>query len=399
MPRLINRLNPLHIRNLPPGSHPDGAGLILRVRNATSRSWIFRYSKDGKPAEIGLGSAREVALSTARQLASEARAAVKKGEAPKKVVEVIHPEVTEEPEEPEASTEKTFAQYAVEFIDLKKSGWRNVKHAAQWTSTLDAYAIPFIGSRSVDSIKVEDIKAILTPIWESKTETATRVRQRIEAVIDYAYLHECIDKRNPARWKGCLELIFPEPKKVTPVTHFYALPYTELPKIMQALRAKDSFSSYCLRWIILTGCRSSEARGMVWNEIDIDNKLWTIPRDRMKAHREHRVPLNNECMEILECLKEFKSYDTDKVFYLKLCDVSVSKAIKSVSKPEATIHGLRSSFRDWCGDTTDFPREVCEAALAHTVGNQTEAAYRRSDLLDKRRSLMNQWGEYLLKHN
>lgn len=391
MTKPIHRLHPLKIKNLSPGSHPDGGGLILRVRNENSRSWIFRYSKNGKPAEIGLGPARDVSLGVARQLATEMRLTIINGGSPKQVIELKCTQATSEPE----TDEKTFEQYAVEYINHKKSGWRNNKHAAQWTSTLNNYAIPFIGKKAISRITVDSIKQILAPIWKSKTETASRVRQRVEAVLDYAYLHEKIEKSNPARWKGCLELIFPAPKKVTPVTHFHALAYTDLPNIMQTLRDKDAFSAYCLRWIALTACRSSEARGMTWQEIDMINRVWVIPRDRMKAHREHRVPLNDECMEILERLLEYKSYDTDRVFYLKLSDVSVSKMLKSVSKPEATVHGLRSSFRDWCGDTTDFPREVCEAALAHIVANQTEAAYRRSDLLEKRRSLMNQWGDYL----
>lgn len=213
--------------------------------------------------------------------------------------------------------------------------------------------------------------------------------------MDYAFLHEGIDKSNPARWKGCMDHVFAAPKKVTPVVHFNAIPYIQLPEVMQALRAKTSMSAYCVRWLALTACRSSEARRMSWVEINMTSKTWIIPSARMKSGREHRVPLNEECIEILTKLDQFKSENDVMVFVNKLSDVAASKALKIVSYSEATVHGLRSSFRDWCGDNTNFSREVCEAVLAHAAQNQTEAAYRRSDLFEKRRDLMMRWGEYL----
>lgn len=257
------------------------------------------------------------------------------------------------------------------------------------------YAFPFIGDKSITDIGVDDVKAVLNPIWKDKTETASRVRQRIEVVLDYAFLHENIDKSNPARWKGCLDHVFAAPKKVSPVVHFNAIPYADLFKVMELLRNKNSMSAYCVRWIVLTACRSSEARGMTWDEIDMAAKTWTIPSKRMKSGREHRVPLIRESLEILTLLEKLKSENDNLVFGRRLSDVAVSKMLKSVSYPEATVHGLRSSFRDWCGDNTNFSREVCEAALAHAVQNQTEAAYRRSDLFEKRRDLMIKWEDYL----
>lgn len=200
------------------------------------------------------------------------------------------------------------------------------------------YAFPFIGDKSITDIGVDDVKAVLNPIWKDKTETASRIRQRIEVVLDYAFLHENIDKSNPARWKGCLDHVFPAPKKVTPVVHFNAIPYDKLIEVMKALRAKDkiSMSAYCVRWIALTACRSSEARGMTWNEIDITAKTWTIPSNRMKSGRVHRVPLNHECLEILTKLDKYKSANDDLVFGRKLSDVAVSKMLKSASYPVDT---------------------------------------------------------------
>jgi integrase len=382
MAKEVKKLKAVQINSLPPGSHSDGDNLLLRVRDSGSRSWVFRYKQNGRAIELGLGSTTDRTLAEAREIAGNMRRAIARGQSPKEVLRIEKPS-------------KTFVDYALECIEQKKAGWRNKKHASQWISTLKQYAFPFIGDKSIVDIGVDDVKAVLNPIWKGKTETASRVRQRIEVVLNYAFLHENIDKSNPARWKGCLDHIFAAPKKVSPVVHFNAIPYTQLPKVMHALRVKTSMSAYCVRWIALTACRSSEARGMTWKEIDIVSKTWTVPPSRMKSGREHRVPLNDECLEILTILDQFKSASDGTVFVQKLSDVAASKALKIISYPEATIHGLRSSFRDWCGDHTNFPREVCEAALAHAVQNQTEAAYRRSDLFEKRRDLMAQWGKYL----
>ena len=382
MAREVRKLKALQINSLPTGSHSDGGNLLLRVRESGSRSWIFRYKQNGRAIELGLGPTNERTLAEARDTVNDMRRAIARGQSPKEVLRIEKPT-------------KTFAEYSRECIEQKKAGWRNIKHANQWINTLEQYAFPFIGEKSIVEIGVNDIKAVLNPIWKGKTETASRVRQRIEVVLDYAFLHEGIDKSNPARWKGCLDHVFAAPKKVSPVKHFNAIPYTQLHEVMQKLRSKSSMSAYCVRWVALTACRSSEARGMRWKEIDPVTMTWTIPPNRMKSGREHRVPLNDECIKILATLDQFKSSSNNMVFVNSLSDVAASKALKIVSYPEATVHGLRSSFRDWCGDNTNFPREVCEAALAHAVQNQTEAAYRRSDLFEKRRDLMAQWGEYL----
>ncbi|PSJ18142.1 tyrosine-type recombinase/integrase [Nitrosomonas supralitoralis] len=382
MAKEVKKLKAVQINSLSPGTHSDGDNLLLRVRESGSRSWVFRYKQNGRAIELGLGSINDRTLAEAREIANNMRRAIARGQSPNEVLRIEKPG-------------KKFAEYALDCIEHKKAGWRNSKHASQWINTLQQYVFPTLGEKSISNIGVDDIKSVLTPIWKGKTETASRVRQRIEVVLDYAFLHEGIDKSNPARWKGCLDHVFAAPKKVTPVVHFNAIPYIQLPEVMQALRAKTSMSAYCVRWIALTACRSSEARGMSWAEINLASKTWTIPFSRMKSGREHRVPLNDECLEILAFLDQYKSISKDMVFINKLSDVAASKSLKMVSYSEATVHGLRSSFRDWCGDNTSFSREVCEAALAHAVQNQTEAAYRRSDLFEKRRDLMMQWGEYL----
>lgn len=345
MTREVRKLKAIQINSLPPGTHSDGGNLLLRVRKSGSRSWVFRYKQNGRPIEVGLGSTNDRTLAEAREMASDMRRSIARGQSPKEVLQIEKPS-------------KTFAVYARECIEHKKAGWRNSKHASQWTNTLVQYAFPFIGDKSITDIGVDDVKSVLNPIWKGKTETASRVRQRIEVVLNYAFLHENIDKSNPARWKGCLDNIFSAPKKVTPVVHFNAISYKKLPEVMQALRIKTSMSAYCVRWIALTVCRSSEARGMTWEEIDLTSKTWTIPSTRMKSGREHRVPLNDECIEILTALYQFKSANDGMVFTQKLSDVAVSKALKIISYPEATIHGLRSSFRDWCGDNTNLSRSL-----------------------------------------
>ncbi|SFN03254.1 tyrosine-type recombinase/integrase [Nitrosomonas communis] len=384
----MGKLQAVKIKTLPPGSHSDGNCLYLRVKDSGARSWVFRYKVNGKPVELGMGSVSVRTLSEARDLAVDMKRAIASGSNPKNLLA------------PKQQT-KTFADYALELIESKRAGWRNTKHAQQWVNTLQEYVFPFIGKKPVQEIYLEDIKRILKPIWYDKTETASRVRMRVEAVLDFGYLHESIDKANPARWRGCLDHVYPSPKKTQPVEHFEAISYNRLPEIMAILRAKTSMSAYCVRWIALTACRSNEAREMVWDEIDINNAIWTIPANRIKAGREHRVPLSQECIEILEKVKTFKLLSKNGLVFFNqygdaLSDVAISKALKSISYKEATIHGLRSSFRDWAAEKTQYPSEVCEQALAHAIG-AVEGAYRRSDLFNKRQKLMNDWSDYLNK--
>ena len=288
MARKLNRLTAQQVDTLKVGNHPDGGNLYLRVKDTGARSWVFRYKLSGKVTELGIGSRNERTLAQARDLASKMRAALANGKNPAALVRVKHD-----------STAKTFQECALELINLKRIGWRNAKHVQQWENTLKQYAYPSIGNKLPADISLADVKAILLPIWPIKTETATRLRQRIEAVLDYAAVNDDEQNRsNPARWKGVLDKVLPAARKVTKRIHYAAAPYTDVPKIMSALHDKDSLSAYCLRFTILTAARSGEARGALWNEIDMNEKVWIIPDHRMKAEREHRVPLCNEAMKI-----------------------------------------------------------------------------------------------------
>ena len=402
----INRLTALQVKNLGEGSHSDGGNLYLRVRG-NGRRWVFRYKvpkgwpDEGKPVEIGLGSVNSRTLADARKLAARMRAEIEDNRDPALLLKPVA--------EPEA---KTFSDYAAELIESKKSGWRNGKHLAQWPSTLAAYAYPFIGKKRPGAITFSDVQAILTPLWATKTETATRVRQRVEAVIDYAFVVEGIDRRNPARWKGNLDKIFPAPRKVAgKVKHHAAPPWAEVPGIMAKLREKDSTSAAVLRFSILTAARSMEVRAAEWSEIDRDKALWNVPEGRMKGGEAHTVPLSAEALEILDTaaerqrakLREAGSEDdaplTGRVFPGAtgglLSDVAINKTLHAIM-PDITAHGLaRSCFRDWGAEATSFPSAVLEAALAHKNADRVEAAYLRTKFLEKRVELMATWANFL----
>lgn len=371
----------------PEGFHADGGNLFLRVRG-DSRVWIFRYKTAGKQKSIGLGATHSRPLAEARDLATQLRNAILNGKNPssefKKIIK------------PTPAT-MTFKEYALALIASKQPLWRNKKHAQQWLNTLTQYAFPSIEHKSPIDITLEDIKAILVPIWQTKTETASRLRMRIEAVLDYAIVHEQSDRRNPARWKNNLSVILPSPLKIKKAVHLPAAAYQDVPRIMAALREQDSLSAYCLRFLILTAARSGEARGALWNEIDVDQKIWRISADRMKAKREHVVPLCDEAITIIQKMSEWRMQQAERVFQGPrgglLSDVAINKSLHSVA-PTVTVHGFRSSFRIWGAETTSTPSAVLELALAHVNQNKVEAAYQRSDLFERRRELMHLWGNY-----
>ncbi len=368
------------------GFHSDGGNLYLRVKDTGARSWVFRYKLAGKVTELGIGSKNAVSLARARELAGKMRTALADGKNPSDVLNRRD------------TTAMTFADCATELIETKRSGWRNAKHAAQWTATLEQYAYPTIGSKLPADISLADVKAILLPMWAIKTETATRLRQRIEAVLDYATVHEGAHGRyNPARWKGNLDQVLPAASKVTKRVHHAAADYADVPGILSALRDKDFVSAYCLRFTILTAARSGEARGALWNEIDFTAKTWTIPAHRMKAAVLQRVPLCDEAMQVLTKMLEWRMGDSERVFSGErgglLSDVAINKTLHSIA-PDVTVHGFRSSFRMWGAETTAYPSAVLEAALAHVNPNEVEASYQRSDLFDRRRELMQAWGSY-----
>lgn len=384
----IKKLTTRGVDTLPAGFHSDGGNLFLRVRDTGARSWVFRYVANYNTFELGLGPVAGRSLAQARELAAKMRTAIAEGKNPALLVRVKRD-----------TDALTFEDYALALIESKKSGWRNAKHIQQWGNTLRDYAYPSIGKKLPVDINLADVKAILQPIWATKTETATRLRQRIEAVLDYAAVHENDqERRNPARWKGVLDKVLAKPSKVTRTVNFAAAPYADVPSIMSALRSKDCLSAYCLRFSILTAARSGEARGALWSEIDLPTKIWLIPAARMKADRPHKVPLCDEAMAILTEMQRWRQEDNDRVFPGAqgglLSDVAVNKTLHTLA-PEATVHGFRSSFRQWGAETTAFPGAVLEAALAHVNPNQVEAAYQRSDLFKRRVELMSTWGDYV----
>nr|WP_281722645.1 integrase arm-type DNA-binding domain-containing protein [Nitrosomonas nitrosa] len=382
----MGKLQAIKLNSYPAGNHSDGNNLFLRVKPTGARSWVFRYKLAGKAIELGMGSLTIRSLAEARHLAIDMKRAVAAGKNPKNLLA------------PKRET-KTFADYAVELIESKRPGWRNAKHAQQWINTLEQYAYPILGSKPIESITLDDIVAVLRPIWTEKPETASRLRSRVEAVLDFGYLHEGIDKSNPAGWRGRMDKIFAKPGKIKEPQHFHAIPYRDLPSIMAKLREQTSVGALVVRWIVLTASRSGEARLMTWGELDIEKRVWTVPGNRMKAGKAHRIPLSSECLEILRIAETFKFLTKDGLVFPNtkgkpLSDVVVSQQLKSASYQEATVHGTRSSFRDWSANETHYPREVCEAALAHSIGS-VERAYRRSDLFEKRRELMEEWAGFL----
>ena len=386
MSKTLEIIAPISVKSLPTGFHADGGNLYLRVKDTGARSWVFRYKQAGKVTELGLGATSSRSLKQARELASKMRTAVKEGKNPAPLVKTK--------QELEA---KTFQDYALELIDTKRSGWRNAKHAQQWVNTLEQFAYPKIGNKLPANISLADVKSILLDMWATKTETAVRLRGRIEAVLDYAIVHEDADRRNPARWKGNLDKVLPPPRKVTKVIHHPSANYIDVPNIMSRLREKDTTSAYNLRFTILTAARSGESRGALWSEIDLNKKVWTIPAERMKAGREHKVPLCDEAIEILETMKKWNIKNSNIIFMggreTYITDVAINKTLKAIN-PDVTVHGFRSSFRVWGAETTSTPSAVLELALAHVNQNEVEAAYQRSDLFERRRELMTVWGNY-----
>jgi len=370
------------------GFHSDGGNLYLRVRDTNSRAWVFRYKTAGKVREIGLGATHTRSLAEAREVAEAMRKAVAAGADPALVIRKDDPQ----------APGKTFEQCAQEMIETKRAGWKNAKHAQQWANTLRDYAFPSIGNKLPADVTLPDVKAILLPIWSDKTETAQRLRGRIEAVLDYAAVHDlCDGTRNPARWKGTLDKVLPSPRKVTAREHHAAADYADVPRIMADLSGKSHVSALCLRFTILTAARSSEARGARWGEVDLDAATWMIPASRMKAKRPHRVPLSAPAVAILKAMQPLRRPGVDLVFPGArdglLSDVAVNKTLHGTA-PDVTVHGFRSSFRTWCEEQTSYPRSVTEAALAHVNADKVEAAYQRSDLFDRRQHLMRTWADF-----
>jgi len=392
MAKSIEKLSSVLVARIKaPGWYADGAGLYLQVSKSGSKSWVYRYKTAGKERRHGLGGySSDNSLKDARISAGECRKLRRQGIDP---ISYKHQKmVAKRLNDAKAIT---FKECALSYIASHKSGWRNAKHVAQWTNTLETYAYPIIGELSIQDIDTGLVLAVIEPIWHTKTETASRIRQRIEKILDWAKVRGYRDGENPARWRGHLSVSLPKPAKVSKVKHFKALPYKELPAYFQQLRQINTIAAKALAFTILTATRATEARECRWCEIDTSNKVWIIPAHRMKADNEHRVPLSDEALKIIN---EVQGYNTDLLFTGIKRGQAISEATirKLLKKTHATIttHGFRSTFRDWCAEMTAYPRELAEKALAHSVGNATEAAYQRGDMLAKRQRLMTAWGDY-----
>jgi integrase len=364
--------------------HSDGHRLYLLVKADGRKSWIFRYCLAGKQHDIGFGSALDVSLAEARVKATDANQLLLQGIDPlvHKKAAAVRVDVP------------TFGAVATDFIAMKTAESRNAKHAAQIRMTLEQYAKP-LWDLPVNAIGIDDVLRVLQPHWTERPETASRLRGRIESVLDTARAKGLRDGENPARWKGHLDKLLPRAAKLSR-GHHAALPYADMPAFMLRLREQEGVGAKALEFTILTAARSGEVRGMEWREVDLDSKVWAVPASRMKAGREHRVPLTERAVAVLRAMAEANRGDL--VFPgaggKALSDMTLAAVLKRMSV-DVTVHGFRSSFRDWAGDETHFAREIAEACLAHSVGDQVEAAYRRSDALERRRELLSAWGRYL----
>jgi integrase len=382
-------------RAIKPGYYGDGAGLYLQVSSTGTKSWIFRFSRAGKERHMGLGPLHTISLAGAREKAKECRAALLQGVDPLDVKNAVKLEA-----KLDRAKTVTFDYCAEEYIAAHRGSWKNAKHAAQWTSTIATYASPVIGALPVAAIDTALVVKVLQPIWQEKTETATRLRSRIENILDWATVSKFRAGENPARWRGHLDNLLADPNKVARVAHHAALPWQEIGEFMAELRRREGIAARAVEFGILTAARSGEIRGALWSEIDQDAAVWTVPAERMKAGREHRVPLSTEALALLKSMPRIGEYifPGQRGDYA-LSDMSLTAVLRRMDRKDITVHGFRSTFRDWCAESVgnSFPREVCEHALAHSLPDKVEAAYRRGDLIEKRKVLMQVWADYCAK--
>jgi integrase len=396
MPRkLSNALTPWAVKNAKAGRHADGGGLHLLVKDSGARSWVYRFMLKGKSRDIGLGAAAgpdAISLSAARDAAMALRLKVKAG---------IDPLAERQREAVEALAAAqaaqiagiTFKAVAEAYIAANEGSWRNDKHRQQWRNTLASYVYPVMGTLPVADIGTAHVLKVLEPIWQDKPETASRIRGRIETVLDAAKARGYREGENPARWRGHIAQILPTRSRLTR-GHHKAMPYDAIPAFMAQLREREAMAALALEFVVLTATRTSEVLGATWAEVDLDKAIWTIPAARMKAGKEHRVPLSPRAVEILEAVKPLEKaslFPADKGG--KLSTMAMPMLLRRM-KLDCTVHGFRSGFRDWAAECTGYAHEVCEMALAHVIGNKAEAAYRRGDLFEKRRRLIVDWATY-----
>ncbi|MDE2165519.1 MAG: integrase arm-type DNA-binding domain-containing protein [Alphaproteobacteria bacterium] len=393
MGQVIAKLSALQVARLKePGMYADGAGLYLQVtgdgRDRVTKSWIYRYGVNGRTRDMGLGSVLVIGLAAAREKAAECRRIRDAGKDPIDVRKADRAAAALA-----AASAMTFKQVREKFIAANRADWRNPKHAAQWETTLERYAEPEIGAVSIQAIDAGLVLKVIEPIWRQIPETASRLRGRIEAIIDFATVHGWRTGENPARWRGHLDKILPAPTKVRAVKHHAALPFDELPAFLADLRNQGGAAARALEFTILTVARTKQTIGAQPSEVSAASKIWTVPGERMKAGKEHRVPLAPRALELAGEAAAgylFPGPGRDQ----PLSNMAMTMVLRRMGRDDITVHGFRSTFRDWAAERTNFPSEVVEMALAHAIDDKVEAAYRRGDLLEKRTRLMNAWANF-----
>ena len=386
------KLSALKVKGLTaPGRYGDGGGLWLQVRDADRRSWLFRYARGGKARQMGLGPAADVTLADARLAAAECRKHLLAGHDP-----IDRRSATRTP--PKTITFRAVAEM---YVAAHETSWRSPQHRWQWSQTLEKHVYPSIGDRPVEAIATGDVMSILEPIWQAIPETASRIRGRIEVVLDYAKARDWRSGENPARWRGHVANMLPKRNKARTVQHHAALPWAQVGVFWAKLAKETGAAALALRFTILTAARTGETIGARWSEIDLAAGVWTVPADRMKAGKEHRVPLSTAAVAVLQPLAALRtSKSPDALVFAgqrpgkPLSNMAMVMLLRRMGHGALTVHGFRSTFRDWAAEATSFPREVAEAALAHVLADKVEAAYRRGDLFEKRRRLMKDWAEF-----
>src|SRR6476620_688354 len=392
MAKIISKLSALAVAGAKvPGLYGDGGGLYLQVSANGSKSWLFRFKTCGRTRYMGLGSLRTISLAKAREAVSKCRELQLQGIDP-----IAQRDGLRAAARLDAVKTMTFDECLDAYIAAHKAGWRNAKHGMQWVNTLDTYVSPVFGKLAVQAVDVALVTQVLEPIWSMKPETASRLRGRIERVLDWAKARGFRAGENPARWRVHLDQLLPARSKVHKVRHHAALPFGELPPFTIALRKRAGVAARALEFAILTAARTGEVIGATWGEIDLATRTLTVPASRMKGHREHRISLSDRAVALLEEIHESR---TNAFVFSRhggkpLSNMALLMMLRRMVRSDVTAHGFRSSFRTWAAECTGFPREVVDAALAHVIGNKVEAAYQRGDLFDKRRELMAEWGNY-----
>jgi integrase len=404
---MAGKLTVLKVKSLTsPGRYGDGGGLWLQVRKAShkdesrpapppSRSWLFRFMIAGSARQMGLGPLEDVGLAEARAAAAECRKLLLGGLDP-----IAYREATRAAQKKQAAT-FTFKEVAERYIAAHESTWRHAKHRAQWRTSLSLHAYPILGDLPIDKVTTAEVMRVLEPIWQIKPETASRVRSRMEALLDYAKSREWRSGENPARWRGHVGNMLPKRNRARSVQHFPALPWKQMSSFMSELRGEPGVGALALQFTILTAVRTGETLGATWLEIDVSRSIWTIPGERMKAGKEHRIPLSPEALKILRAAADMRTDNAEAAYVFlstrpqkPLSNMAMAMLLRRMKRADLTVHGFRSTFRDWAAEATNYPREVAEAALAHSLTDKVEAAYFRSDLFEKRRLLMEDWAAF-----